>query len=1044
MATVVLYTSRDPRRLLEHAAEGFLQRPGAEPFPTPAYWLILRQGGLRDDLLSLAATRGVRGWFDPPLALIQELPDLLCDFEREAVGDFERVVLVGRALRESAGRAFGRIRDIDAYADAVDRWIGELMAEGIAAADVAAVHRRSGGDEFDRSRDAELLKTWNRYVELLAEAERRDPRARLMDCAAAVRRGGSGMSARLGGRRELRLVGLSDPRGGWPALLGALQDCPELDRVAVYSSERLDFVADIADDIVDLDAVPHFTAGLFAGDEPSAGSVPAGDAASTTPSISMLSAPDLPREVEEIAARVRRLLDEGVPAHRIAVASRSARPYGEHVMRALGRVGVPATARVRHPLPAVPAVRSLLALFHVAASGWERLGLVELAETPHFRARLDAGVLNHVGYQRRVRGLASWRKALTDLVDAAVTRERRLEENPDDEEMRRQPLPAAARVERALAGFQEFAAHAVALDEPRTIGGWLEWLTQFVADDPWQLQRAIYRAPGARLSAVRTDLAGWRGLQRVLTEWGAAEGRWGGGEVVDIRAFDARLRSMLGGDVALFTPVRRGVQVLEGLAAAFRSFDHVFIPGLDAARMPLRSPHSPLLDEHERAALREAGLHMDTRVQWEERERVLFRNMLATATTSLTLSYARYDETGAEQLPSAFLEEVQDAFGLELELLPGSQAFTPGVPLAADAAALKHGTHAAAIELLRATGTTTPYSGLIEDVAMIAWLATELGESRVWSPTQIEAYAKCPWAYFSGRLLRLEKLEDPDLDIDPLTRGSILHDALHRFYREARSRTNKPVYLRAVDLEWAVPLAERAIVEAIDHARTSMWVGHPALEAQKLSELRRQLVSYVKWEAEENESAQSRTKRSLYPLVRTGVDDFEVPFDDVALEIGGVRVRFRGFIDRVETSVDERAGSQHLVAAVDYKSSVWSTPAGGEAKGWVDGVVLQVPLYAYALTQIREGSAAARVEYRAIRTPKRVHSLPLYRYDGDTLVADDNAMEKYENALKDVARHISAARGGSFAADPPPSCNCPPFCHARDICRIPGGPRSNR
>ena len=1056
MATVVLHTSRDPHLLLAHAADGFLAAPDAAvPFPTPPYWLVLRQGGLRDDLLALAAARGVPGWFDPPLALFQELPDRLADLGRPAVGDFERVVLVTRALRESAGEAFGRLRSVDAYADAVDRWIGELIGEGIDVAALRAWSEATPRDGFSARRDRELIDTFARYQGLLAEAGLRDPRGRLCDVADHVRAHPDVVAARLGGRRELRLVGLSDPRGGWAHLLAALAACPALDRVAIYAADRLPFVASLADDVVDLDVASHFTryvlvpaaapaadATLGAGPQLDLLADPLPAALAGAPHIALLSAPDLPREVEEIAVRVRALIDRGTAPHRIAVVARSARPYSSHVLRALDRLGVPASARRRHALPEVPAVRALLALFGVAAEGWERLGLVELAETPYFRARLDAGVLNHIGYQRRVQGLAAWREALRALAQRARQRERLLEQDPDNEDARRNPIPSHERVQRAVEHFEEFAARAAALDEPRTIAQWLVWLATFLAEDPWRLERTLYGVPGTRYDAVRLDTAAWRGIGDIVRQWAEAEQRWGSSERLDVRAFESRLRATLSGDVALFTPARRGVQVLEGLAAAFRTFEHVFLVGLDSARVPLRAPRSPLLDEQDRQSLREAGLSIDTREQWDEREQALFRNLLACATGSLTLSFARYDETGAEQLPSAFLEEVQYGFGLEVEALPGSRAFTPAMPLVTGVAALPLAARAAVAERERLAGAASPYNGRIENEAMREWLAAELGDARIWSPTQIEAYAKCPWAYFSGRLLHLEQLDDPDLDIDPRTRGSILHDALRRFYDAARAHAPPPIYLRTADLDWAKPLAERVVSEAIEAARGSLWVGHPALEAQKLAELRRQLVGYIEWEAEDNEDHLNSKKWSKFPLVRTGVVEHEVSFDDVALEIDGQRIRFRGFIDRVEQGMDPRGGSERLFAAVDYKTTIWSTPAAGKTKGWEDGVVLQVPLYAYALAQIRPGSATARVEYRAIKKPARVHTLPLYRYDKKLgLTEDADKVDQYENALHDVVRHVSAARTGAFPPEPPPSCNCPPFCHARDICRIAGGPR---
>jgi hypothetical protein len=368
LGTFGVYTSRDPQLLLEHAAAGFLApaRNGCA-FPSPDHYLVLRQGGLRDDLLALAARNRVPGWFDPPIAVFQELPDLLAELPRAAIGEFERVVLAARALRDTRGEVFGRIRDADAYAGAADRWFGELIAEGITPAGLAAALERAGArDGFAARRDGELQRAYARYLELLGEAELRDPRARLLDCAAAVRADATAVRERLGGRRALRLVGLSDPRGGWPELLQALKECTALDRVAVYASDRLPFLEQLADEVIDLDAERHFSCALLAGEASVTG---------TRPAIDLVSAPDLPREVEEVAARVRRLVERGVPPHRIAVVARSARPYAQHLLRALERVGVPATSRRRYALAEVPALRALLALFHVAAEGWERHGL---------------------------------------------------------------------------------------------------------------------------------------------------------------------------------------------------------------------------------------------------------------------------------------------------------------------------------------------------------------------------------------------------------------------------------------------------------------------------------------------------------------------------------------------------------------------------------------------------------------------------------------------------------------------------------------------
>ncbi|MEE9473162.1 MAG: hypothetical protein V3V82_04190, partial [Acidimicrobiia bacterium] len=115
MPDLQLIICPDPLRLLETAAEGFLTSIEAtddNPFPTPQYLLALRQGGLRDDLIRLAAERHVKGWFDPPLAIFHELPEWLGHTERKPLGDYERLVLLGAVLQQTAGNVLGRIHRI--------------------------------------------------------------------------------------------------------------------------------------------------------------------------------------------------------------------------------------------------------------------------------------------------------------------------------------------------------------------------------------------------------------------------------------------------------------------------------------------------------------------------------------------------------------------------------------------------------------------------------------------------------------------------------------------------------------------------------------------------------------------------------------------------------------------------------------------------------------------------------------------------------------------------------------------------------------------
>jgi hypothetical protein len=395
------------------------------------------------------------------------------------------------------------------------------------------------------------------------------------------------------------------------------------------------------------------------------------------------------------------------------------------------------------------------------------------------------------------------------------------------------------------------------------------------------------------------------------------------------------------------------------------------------------------------------------------------------------------------------VEALAEAAGLSPETCAeetsASEVAVPGARLYDGADGPARAVHAWRIERARRSGAPSPWNGRIESPALVAWLAEEFGDGRLWSPTQLESYAKCPWSYFSQRLLRIARLEDPDEDMDAATRGTLAHEALHRFYDAALAKVGGPVLLLPGDREWAEPLLDRAVDDAFAAAH-GRWLGHRTLQEAKRHELRRSLHRFFDAELEHNRKLFIPAANN-YKTVRTGVIEHELGFSEVVLERGGVRFRYRGSIDRVEAGIDSDVPSERFLSALDYKSSRYAAPGGGsrdsERQAWDDRVVLQVPLYAHALTALRPGAEVARVEYRELRKGEPVHRLELVQVKRRThsLEAAPDARAKLDTALDAVAEHVLRIRAGAFPAAPAESCGCPPFCHALEICRVKDGPR---
>jgi hypothetical protein len=250
------------------------------------------------------------------------------------------------------------------------------------------------------------------------------------------------------------------------------------------------------------------------------------------------------------------------------------------------------------------------------------------------------------------------------------------------------------------------------------------------------------------------------------------------------------------------------------------------------------------------------------------------------------------------------------------------------------------------------------------------------------------------------------------------------------------------VSLSTADAGWIEAAVAAAFHEAIAAAGDDVWLGHGALRPKIADELRRELVRYLEFEIDHHDKMRRLWQREH--IVRTAVETHELAFDDVLLERAGITFRVRGVIDRVEVGVDDRAETGHLIAAVDYKSSKWSAPGGGKAEAWGDDVVLQVPLYAWVLTRLREGVEVARVEYRSIRQREIVHPLQLHQIERKTrrLIRSEDESRKFERAQDAIVDVVRSARDARFPAAPAPTCGCPDFCHAWEVCRVKDGPKS--
>jgi ATP-dependent helicase/nuclease subunit B len=239
----------------------------------------------------------------------------------------------------------------------------------------------------------------------------------------------------------------------------------------------------------------------------------------------------------------------------------------------------------------------------------------------------------------------------------------------------------------------------------------------------------------------------------------------------------------------------------------------------------------------------------------------------------------------------------------------------------------------------------TSADGLVELGAPgLEALRKHLPAERPYSPTALQNYSACPYKFVLQAVHRLSVREVPEAidEIDPLARGSLIHEVQFKLLRELQEAGALPI--TETSLRDAEARLERVLAQvAADYADKlapaieRVWTDCIAAVSVDLREWLRRMTGELSWDPWRFELS--------FGLANdvTGRDPHSTP-DPVRLDEG---LQLRGSIDLVE-----RRPSGEL-RATDYKTGkAWAKPGvviGG-------GATLQPALYALALEKLFPGT----------------------------------------------------------------------------------------
>ena len=736
------------------------------------------------------------------------------------------------------------------------------------------------------------------------------------------------------------------------------------------------------------------------------------------PGVRIVSAPGEPREVNEVVRQVLDWADHGVPFHEIGVLLRNADAYSRLLRDAFDRCRIPTFIAGGSPVSETRNARSLEMLAALFAGDLSRTDVMQFV---HFAPlafddllgcrpntadwdllTIEAGI---------VEGADAWTRRLGAL-------ERRFDRSDDD-------LRAGLRAE--LPHLRAFVRELLALKQAVPASG--SW-SAVVEPLTSAFERLV--EPSDERDRVCGEVRKLCQLDQLGSTATFADVC---GAITDFLARRAQpSRGFQRGKVTIG-------RLFELRGLGFRA---VIVPGLAEKSFPSACRQDPILFDEERRAIvakAGAGVYLPPKSARLAEERMLFALALGAGAEHATFTFSRLDvATARERVPSHFLVRLTEAVTGEVcsyatlesvsffdrePMFPAAGSDRPALDLddfdlrtvarltatkekAKQAFFLKEVSEQFArgvdVETARwQEKTFTQFDGIVQSAAH----KTIAGEPM--SPTRIEAYAACPFAYFVDRVLGVGAVEEPEEieRITPLDRGSLLHRIFFTAYAACRKKGR----------EVSADGLAAALVEAAEKECSRLGTVGPAMtwaidKAEMLADLRR----FAEIEAPECDAIEARPAmfEVRFGMPSRGGDE-DPASTDTPLErsIEGKTYQFKGKIDRID---EVGAGEARVI---DYKTG----RASGKPDTFAGGTALQLPIYILAAQMLQRERTVTSAQYSFATGRGEFKSV------GFSREALDARMAELEHIIATVEGCIEQ---GVFIATPAdPQCG---YCDFRDVC----------
>lgn len=691
--------------------------------------------------------------------------------------------------------------------------------------------------------------------------------------------------------------------------------------------------------------------------------------------IEIVEAAGVQDEIVQLARRIKQRLSANVPAKpfEIVVVFRSVNDVAPRIEEVFGQFGIPYSIETSHRITAAPLFQTISSLLRLDQEDWPFRRVVSTVTNNSLVALSDAA---RAAAEWLVRDLqiASGRQQLVETVTRLAALKDTGTQLGDHQTKR---VDAAA---NALTALSTIAAALDELPRQATLREWLGAIEAFVnalAGPLFASDAATWQAIVANLTDLERLDAWLADPPRKLTRSDLLT------TLVDVASREALSRS--------YDESGR-VRVLSAPAARAVPARHLYLAGMSEKSFPAADRVGRIATDADYRFLVNAthqtaepnnsqSVAAPTRAQ---DEMLLFYELLSRAQETLTISYPALDDKAQDLPPSPYVVELKrmvEGAGGKIhctppQLLPVPKSNTVGsLPdwrTCAVAKAIERdgdrrllaGIFAndntqslgqaidAGIRIVHARAHGDQFGsneGVLASPAVSARLAQRFGPKHLWSPSQWETYAACPFKFFLHVVLKLEPLGDLALETDYTRRGSRLHHVLAAFHRQwPNERSKKPQSTDDEQTQFTAHL-NKVVDECI---ATSPDGG---IDAALLELDRRQIL---KWAADHFEHhkkydlAINKLGAAMSPAhleFRFGSsrpDDTDADPNSTSkvfeLDINGEPIRITGQIDRIDVGTEN---GRPVFNVIDYKSGRKSSLKTAQIE---TGEQIQLPIYVEA------------------------------------------------------------------------------------------------